>query len=382
MDPQPIPIGTNLISGQGSLEQVAHIADQRVLLVTDLGIVAAGHVARLEATFAAKGTTYHRFDGVRENPDEDNVDACVAAYKQAFGADGADWIVALGGGSSIDVAKGCSILANGGGRMRDYVGRKTKPHPQPPVIAIPTTAGTGSEVQSFALITNTDTGRKMACGGEVPRFAILDPDLTRSQPRFVAICAGLDTLAHSVETAVTTARTEASVMYSREAFRLVERNFETILSNPDDLAARSAMLRASAAAGIAIENSMLGAAHSMANPLTRQFGVVHGQAVGQLLPFVVRFNAQDKQASLGYAELAYDAGLVERSVPTKDAVKQLIVRLRELVVISGFERAPDNIPASAIDALSSEAAEQWTAQFNPQPVDEAAFRSLFAQITS
>tara|TARA_R110002094_G_scaffold213315_1_gene183783 strand:- start:578 stop:1720 length:1143 start_codon:yes stop_codon:yes gene_type:complete len=375
-------VGTRLISGQGSLAEAANIADGRVFLVTDPGIVAAGHVARLEAMFAAKGTTYHRFDAVRENPDEENVDACVAEYKRAFGDDGADWIVALGGGSSIDVAKGCSMLASAGGRMRDYLGRKSKPHQQPPVLAIPTTAGTGSEVQSFALITNNDTGRKMACGGEAPRIAILDPDLTRSQPRFVTVCAGLDTLAHAVETAVTSARTDASVMYSREAFRLVERNFEIVLNTPDDVDARSAMLRASAAAGIAIENSMLGAAHSMANPLTRQFGIAHGQAVGQMLPFVVRFNADDKQAALGYAELAYDAGIVERSAPTKAAVKQLVVRLRELVAVAGLERTPANIPVSAIDALSAEAAEQWTAQFNPRPVDEAAFRSLFVQITS
>ncbi|MFT4513320.1 MAG: alcohol dehydrogenase, partial [Planctomycetota bacterium] len=118
------------------------------------------------------------------------------------------------------------------------------------------------------------------------------------------------------------------------------------------------------------------------NPLTRQFGIVHGQAVGQMLPFVVCFNAQDRQAALGYAELAYDAGLVARDVPTGDAVEQLVVRLRELVVIGGFERTPDNVPATAIDALSSEAVEQWTAQFNPRTADEAAFRSLFAQITS
>tara|TARA_R110002072_G_scaffold4174_2_gene29461 strand:- start:50661 stop:51803 length:1143 start_codon:yes stop_codon:yes gene_type:complete len=375
-------VGTRLISGQESLAEAANIADGRVFLVTDPGIVAAGHVARLEAMFAAKGTTYHRFDAVRQNPDEENVDACVAEYRRAFGDDGADWIVALGGGSSIDVAKGCSMLASAGGRMRDYLGRKSKPHQQPPVLAIPTTAGTGSEVQSYALITNNDTGRKMACGGEVPRIAILDPDLTRSQPRFVTVCAGLDTLAHAVETAVTTARTDASVMYSREAFRLVARNFEIVLNTPDDVDARSAMLRASAAAGIAIENSMLGAAHSMANPLTRQFGIAHGQAVGQMLPFVVRFNADDKQAALGYAELAYDAGIVERSAPTKTAVKQLVVRLRELVAVAGLERTPANIPVSAIDALSAEAAEQWTAQFNPRPVDEAAFRSLFVQITS
>lgn len=381
MDREPLAQGTRLISGQGSLTQAAEITEASVLLVTDEGLVAAGHADRLQSLFAARGTTCHRFADVRENPDEENVEACLAFYRDAF-PDGAEWIVALGGGSSIDVAKGCATLARRGGRMRDYVGHQHDTPPLTPVVAIPTTAGTGSEVQSFALITNNESGRKMACGGEAPRVAILDPDLTRSQPPFVARCAGLDTLAHAVEAAVTRTRTETSVAYAREAFRLVERNFETSLQDPDDLDARTAMLRASAAAGLAIENSMLGAAHSMANPLTRQFGVVHGQAVGQMLPFVVRFNAQDPKAALGYAELAYDSGICERSTPTADAVKQLVARLRELVLAAGLGRVPEGIPAAAIDDLSREAAEQWTAQFNPRPVDEAAFRSLFAQITS
>lgn len=378
----PISVRTNLISGQGSLAEAADVADGRVFLVTDPGIVAAGHVARLEALFRAKGTPCQRFDAVTENPDEADVQACVAAFEAAFGDEEPEWIVALGGGSSIDVAKGCSMLVAGGGRMRDYIGHKTTRKPQLPVLAIPTTAGTGSEVQSFALITNSDTGHKMACGGEAPAVAILDPDLTRSQPPFVAACAGLDTLAHAVETAVTKARTEASVQYAREAYRLVERNFETSLRRPEDVAARSAMLRASAAAGIAIENSMLGAAHSMANPLTRQFGVVHGQAVGQLLPFVVRFNAEDSAAAAAYAELAYDAGVAERTDTIPVAVDKLIVRLSELVAIAGFERTFANVPASAIEALATEAAEQWTAQFNPRHVDVHAFRALFAQVTA
>ena len=379
---QPLSIRTNLISGQGSLAEVAEIADRRVFLVTDPGIVAAGHVARLEAMLQAKGTACYRFDGVQENPSEADVERCLQAFHRAFGDEQPDWIVALGGGSSIDVAKGCSTLASGGGRMRDYLGRKHEPRAQPLVIAIPTTAGTGSEVQSFALITNDDTGRKMACGGDVPAFAILDPDLTRSQPRFVAACAGLDTLAHAVETAVTTARSEASVHYAKEAFRLVERNFEAALTEPDNIAARSAMLRASAAAGIAIEHSMLGAAHSMANPLTSQFGIVHGQAVGQMLPVVVRFNAADKEAAAGYAELAYDAGLAERKVACHDAVAILLQRLRELITIAGFAPTPDNVPASAIAALANEAAEQWTTQFNPRPMDVDNFRILFAQVVS
>lgn len=378
----PISLRTNLISGQGSLAEAADLADGRVFLVTDPGIVAAGHVARLEALLTAKGTPFHRYDAVTENPSEADVDACVAAFQNAFGDDDPEWIVALGGGSCIDVAKGCAMLVAGGGRMRDYVGHKATANAQLPVLAIPTTAGTGSEVQSFALITNNDTGRKMACGGEAPAVAILDPDLTRSQPPFVAACAGLDTLAHAVETAVTKARTEASVQYAREAFRLVERNLESSLRQPEDVAARGAMLRASAAAGIAIENSMLGAAHSMANPLTRQFAVAHGQAVGQLLPFVVRFNAEDGAAAAAYAELAYDAGVAERTDNTVVAVDKLIARLSELVAIAGFGPTFANVPASAVDALAAEAAEQWTAQFNPRPVDVAAFRTMFAQVTS
>lgn len=379
---QPISVRTNLISGQGSLRDAAEIVDGRVFLITDPGIVAAGHVARLEDIFAAKQIACHRFDAVNSNPTEADVDTCRAALQSAYGDSGPDWLVALGGGSCIDVAKGCSTLAASGGRMRDYLGHQPTAQEQAPVLAIPTTAGTGSEVQSFALITNDDTGRKMACGGEAPAVAILDPDLTRSQPPFVAACAGLDTLAHAVETAVTSARTTASLHYAREAWRLVERNFEPSLRQPDDLNARSAMLRASAAAGIAIENSMLGAAHSMANPLTRQFGVVHGQAVGQLLPFIVRFNAEDDDAATAYAELAYDAGISDRSDDKPTAVRELIARLAELVAIAGFEPKFTNVPATAIGALATEAAEQWTAQFNPRPVDVEAFRSLFAQVTS
>ena len=382
MDSRPFSIRTELISGQGCLDEITDITEGRVFLVTDPGIVAAGHVTRIEKLFANCGIACHRFDNVQQNPTERDVDLCLAEYRKAFGDDDPDWIVAIGGGSSIDVAKGCSTLAASGGRMRDHVGRKSSEHPQPPVIAIPTTAGTGSEVQSFALISNSDTGQKMACGGDAPVFAILDPDLTHSQPRFVAACAGLDTLAHAVETAVTTARSESSVLYAREAFRLVERNFETTLTDTDNVSARSAMLRAAAAAGIAIENSMLGAAHSMANPLTTHFDIVHGQAVGQMLPFVVRFNADNKHAALGYAELAYDAGVAQRSESTQDAVLKLVSRLRELVKIAGFSRIPEDIPSSAVNMLATQAAEQWTAQFNPRPVDAKAFRFLFAQIVS
>src|SRR3984885_5294915 len=146
----------------------------------------------------------------------------------------------------------------------------------------------------------------MACGDPkaAARVAILDPALTLSQPRRVAACTGIDAITHAVETAVTRKRSALSLMYSHAAFKLAAGSFPMVLKQPDDLEARGRMLLGAALAGTAIENSMLGAAHAAANPLTAHFGLVHGQAVGMMLPWVVRFNGRDPAARQAYAELA------------------------------------------------------------------------------
>ena len=220
--------------------------------------------------------------------------------------------------------------------MQDYwgVGKATKE--MLPLIAIPTTAGTGSECQSFALIADEETHQKMACGDPkaAPRVALLDPVLTVSQPRGVAACTGIDAISHAVETAVTRRRSELSLLYSREAFRLTMNHLKTVLYEPDNLDARGQMLLGAAFAGTAIENSMLGAAHSMANPLTAHFGVTHGQAVAMMLPHVVRFNAQLPPARQAYAELAVYAGLARPGAPYQEATNALISRLEEALSVA------------------------------------------------
>src|SRR5262245_564433 len=175
-----------------------------------------------------------------------------------------------------------------------------------PLIAIPTTAGTGSECQSAALIADEQTHQKMACldPKAAARIAILDPALTVSQPARVAACTGIDAIAHALETAVTKKRNPLSAMFSREAFRLCLLAFPDILTKPTDLEARGRMLLGAALAGLAIENSMLGAAHAAANPLTAHCGIVHGQAVGLMLPSVIRFNAEEPASQTIYGELA------------------------------------------------------------------------------
>src|SRR2546427_274617 len=223
-----------------------------------------------------------------------DVDRCLEVAKSA----GIDTIVGLGGGSSMDTAKGCNFLLTNGGRVQDYWGVGKAGRPMLPFIAIPTTAGTGSECQSAALIADEHTHQKMACldPKAAARVALLDPALTVSQPPLVTAHTGIDAIAHAVETAVTKRRNGLSLMFSHESFKLTVPSFPWVLSNPKDIQARGRMLLGAALAGTAIENSMLGAVHAAANPLTAHYGIVHGEAVGILLPHVVRFNAKDSAA--------------------------------------------------------------------------------------
>ncbi|MHC4993231.1 MAG: iron-containing alcohol dehydrogenase, partial [Planctomycetota bacterium] len=302
---------TRIVFGAGVVERVGEVVREaggtRVLLVTDPGIVAAGHAGRVHELLESAGLFCVTFDQVHENPTTVDVDRTLEVAR----AEGIDFIVALGGGSSMDAAKGCNFLLTNGGRMADYWGRGKAQRPMLPLVAVPTTAGTGSETQSFALISDAETHRKMACGDPkaAARVAIIDPTLAVTQPRFVSVCTGLDAVTHAVESAVTRSGNAVSRLFSRESFALSSGALPRVLEAPDDLEAQGQMMLAAAYAGLAIENSMLGAAHSMANPLTARYGVVHGQAVGTCLPHVVTFNRAEPAAAEGYAQLAHAAGL-------------------------------------------------------------------------
>ena len=372
---------TRVIFGVGAVDRVGELAraiGTNALLVTDPGIVAAGHVERARRGLDTAGVSVTIFDRVRENPTTREVDECLEVARAVR----PELIIGLGGGSSMDTAKGCNFILTNGGRMQDYwgVGKATKP--MLPLIAVPTTAGTGSECQSFALIADEKTHHKMACGDPkaAPRVAILDPLLTVTQPRQVAACTGIDAVAHAVETAVTKKRNELSWLYSREAFRLTAANLDYVFQQPDNLEARAAMQLGAAYAGTAIENSMLGAAHSAANPLTARFDIIHGQAVGMMLPHVVRFNAQQPDAAAIYAELARFAGLTAWRDRAEQAVEALIARIESLLQAAQMPPSLSalNIPASRLAKLAEEAAGQWTAQFNPRPITASDFEAIYA----
>ena len=372
---------TRLVLGANSVERIGELARElggrSVLVVTDPGIVKAGHAQRVEHSLQAAGVGVVIYDRVRENPTTKDVAQCVAVAKQA----GIDMFVGLGGGSSMDTAKGCNFILTNGGQMQDYWGVGKATRPMLPLIAIPTTAGTGSECQSAALIADEQTHQKMACldSKVAARIAILDPVLTVSQPPRVTACTGIDAIAHAVETAVTKKRNPLSLMYSHEAFKLTVTSLERVLSHPSDIEARGRMLLGAAFAGTAIENSMLGAAHSAANPLTAHFDVIHGQAVGMMLPHVVRFNSADPDALLAYAELASAPEIACVSEGLESACEALLARLEMLLNKAGIPRslADCGVSRSMIPTLAKEAANQWTASFNPRKIDAEDFVRLY-----
>lgn len=372
---------TRLVFGANTVERVGELAAElggkRVLLVTDPGIVKAGHAARVQESLAKAGLHVSLFDHAKENPTTKCVDECVAVAA----SEKVDLLIGLGGGSSMDTAKGCNFIFTNGGRMQDYWGVGKAKLPMLPLIAIPTTSGTGSECQSAALIADEQTHQKMACldPKAAARIAILDPALTLSQPHRVTACTGVDAIAHAVETAVTTKRNPLSQMFSREAFRLCVTSLPQVLQHPKDLEARGRMLLGAAYAGIAIENSMLGAAHSAANPLTAHYNIVHGQAVGMMLPLVIRFNAANPEALRAYAELASGPELATVKGGLTTALEALLARLESLLNLAGFPRslADCGVEPAKIKSLAEEAAKQWTANFNPRRIEAADFVGLY-----
>jgi alcohol dehydrogenase len=369
---------TRLVFGPGSLARLGELAREqgfrRTLLVADQGLLPTGHVARAQESLVAAGIaveTYHAFDS---NPDSAMV-AGGASVARAFAADS---LVGLGGGSSLDCAKGIAFVAANGGDISEFRGYGKARVPLPPMIGIPTTAGTGSEAQSYALISDAATHRKMACGDPSAAFriALLDPELTVTQPTSVTAVAGYDALSHAVETSVTTRRSPLSLCFSREAFRLLERSYERVLEVPDDLEARGDMLLGSFFAGLAVEASMLGAAHACANPLTARHGTTHGIAVGMMLASVTRWNAS--AAPGGYAGLLAASGHEAGDSPAHTLAR----RLDALAERGGLPRrlAAIGVKDTDLPALASDAAQEWTGTFNPRPFDAAAALELYRSV--
>ena len=340
-------------------EVVRSLGGRRPLLVTDPAVRAK---ADIDVLVGAMGDELDVmvWDDTPENPTTTTIEAGAEAAR----AHEPDIIVGFGGGSAMDAAKGINFLLTNGGTMDDYEGYDRAGTSLLPSIGVPTTAGTGSEAQSYALISRAEDHRKMACGSPTARFrvAILDPELLTTVPRAVRFATGIDAVSHAVESHVCTRSNPISRLFSKRAFQLLSRSFIPSLATEADLPTRGDMLLGAHFAGAAIEASMLGAAHACANPLTARYGMVHGIAVGLMLPHVVHHNFPVVGAK--YFDIA-DGDIVDILTPMI-AAGEVPLRLRD-----------HGVAEEALPELAASAATQWTAQFNPRPVEEADLHAIY-----
>jgi len=379
-----------IIFGSGAVAKLGMLAQElgcsRAFVVSDPGVVRAGLFGAGEKSLIDAGIQVRGFHDLSENPTNLHVERGVLAAK-AFEP---DLLIGIGGGSSMDCAKGINFVFSCGGKIQDYwgVGKATKA--MLPMIAVPTTSGTGSETQSFALISDAESHAKMACGDAraACRIALLDPALTLTQPASVTALTGIDAITHSLETFVCNKRTPMSECYSREAWQLLSQGFPQVLKSPGDVDARGRMQLGACFAGMAIEASMLGAAHSLANPLTAMLGVTHGQAVGLMMPHVVRFNAhvvEDRYRELSKLLPVNSAG--SNSLIGSEKIASIFTLWLQkaglATTLQGLAQWPTSLKGDGkqtpelLQALSLSASKQWTASFNPRIVTEADFLEIF-----
>ena len=357
---------TRLTFGEGAVRELAPAARElgfrQTLLVSDPGLVESGHVETVSEILAGAGVSVHRFHDFGPDPDSRMVERG-AGFARPLEIDS---LVGLGGGSSMDCAKGINFLLTGGGRIHDYRGYGRVRGRMLPMIGIPTTTGTGSEAQSYAVIADARTHVKMACGDPQAAFriAILDPCLTLSQPADVSSATGFDALSHAVESYCSKRSTPLSQSFSREAWWLLERNYERVLRHPADLEARGAMQLGAFYAGLAIENSSVGAAHACANPLSARYRTPHGVAIGLLLSAVIRWTGPAAESA--YGDLLHLSG--GNSWKGKDASGFLAQRLDELAASARLPRElrKEGVREGDLESLAAEASSHWTVDFNPR----------------
>ena len=286
-------IPQNVYFGWGSLSDLTEVASKigakKAFIISGPHLKKAGYVDLCEEKLKQAGIECGSFTETEGNPSTDTVEKAAKQFKES----GAQMIVAFGGGSPLDVAKAVAVLGSYGGKITDYEGVGKVPGPVVPILAIPTTAGTGSEVTSFSVITDHSRNYKLTVGSTylLPEYVILDPELITTVPMKTAAYCGVDAMVHALESYISLASSPFSDMMALQALELIGANIKAYVEDRKDRKAAEAMLLGSLFAGIAFSHARLGDVHAMSHPVSAYFDVPHGLANAVLLPTVVEFNA-------------------------------------------------------------------------------------------
>ena len=346
--------------GVGIVNELANIVDEeninKVFLVSDRGLEKAGLVQRIIDVINKSKASCVSFLDVVPNPTNVVVDEATKQFKES----GADCIIALGGGSSMDTAKGVAILASYGGTIMDYEGPNHVPGPTTPIIAIPTTAGTGSEVTRAAVFTNVENNWKFGVQSLriLPKISLLDPEMITGLPPFVAASTGVDALVHAIESYISKNNNVYSEAMSEKAMELLGANIRKFVADRSNVEAASNMLLGSTLAGLAFSNASLGNVHAMSHPVSGHFGVAHGVANAILLPAVLKYNelaADDKYEKI-YNYIKKNKGNKEDYFVNEMLYEEIYTMLEDFDIpckLSDVGVQEDKLSILADDALKS-----------------------------
>lgn len=374
-------IPARIVFGNGSISKVGEEAARfgnRALVVTGKSSSSrTGSLVTVLSALGAAGVSGVVFAQVESDPSVETVHSGVKLARE----EKCNVIVALGGGSPLDAAKGISLLLSNGGDIRDFE-FKIPEKDGMPIIAVPTTAGTGSEITRFTVITDTERKVKMLIQGAglIPKVALLDPELTLSMPAHVTAATGMDALTHAIEAYVSKIATPLSDVHALEAIRLIGEHLVTAVTAPDNLTAREGMLRGQMQAGMAFGNASVGLVHSMSRPLGAHFGIPHGQGNAMLLPVVVDYNRL--AAPERYRDIALALGEDVDGLTLRDAAKSAALALEDLFDDTGLERrlSAFGVKESDIDRLAADALASGSTKMNPRTPDKEAIAELYRTI--
>lgn len=338
-------VAPETIFGVGAVDLAGQYASKfgisKPLVVTDPGVMAAGWGDRVMESLAAFDIEGVFFSAITPNPKAAEVMAGVEAYT----ANECDGLVAVGGGSPMDCAKGIGIVVSNGGNILDYEGVDKIIIPMPPLICIPTTAGTSADVSQFAIINDTGRQTKIAIISKtiIPDVALIDPQTLMTKPQYLIACTGMDALAHAIEAFVSSAHSAMTDVHALEAIRLVHGNLLASFLHPEDMELKAKTMLGSMQAGLAFSNASLGAVHAMAHSLGGYKDLPHGECNALLLPHVIDFNFP--AAPERFRIIAEAMGLDPRGMSTSEVRAWLLDSMRGLRNALGIK---DNLTSKGI----------------------------------
>jgi len=369
-----------IVYGNGSLGLAGQYANrfdlQTVMVVSDPGVEAAGWTAKVVDSLAISGIAAVLFTRITSNPKDHEVMAGVALYREA----GCDGIVAVGGGSPMDCAKGIGIVSSNDGTILDYAGVDQVPFPMPPLICIPTTAGSAADVSQFAIITDTAGQRKTAIVSKslVPDVSLIDPLLTMTMAPDLTACAGMDALVHAIESYVSNASSSFTDLHALEAIRAIRQNLAAAFREPASLPAREAMMYASTQAGMSFSNASLGAVHAMAHSLGGLLDSPHGECNALLLEHVIRYNFP--AAAGRYRAIAQAFGIATAGMDDESACAALVKGIAEFRKSLGIAATlgDQGVTRAHLPHLSAKAMEDACMVTNPRRPTRQDIERIYA----